>query len=91
MILSERNLEIRNDVTKEKIITINVTLMYEALRYMKMKKLDNYIIDKTNHVRLRKNLNLPLELVGANGRSITDAFDKKNSNSKVKWKSKFRA
>ena len=39
MISSERNLEIRNDQTKNVQITKNETLMDEVLRYVKMKGL----------------------------------------------------
>ena len=40
-------------------------------------------------MRLHKKLYLPLELVGATGRSRTETFDMRNSESQLKWKFKF--
>ena len=37
-------------------------------------------------MRLHKKLCLPLELEGSPGRSRTDTFDTKNSQSQLKWK-----
>ena len=54
MMLSERNFEIRNDATKGKIITRNSTLMDKTLKCLKIKKLENKIINQINHVMLRK-------------------------------------
>ena len=63
--------------------------MDDALRSVKMTGLKKEIVDQINHIRLHKILCLPLELVGAAGRPITDAFDLKNNLSQLKWKFKF--
>ena len=59
------------------------------LQNAKSKGLKNEIVDQINHVGLNKKLHLSLELVGAIGRSRTDAFDKKDSKSQLKWKFEF--
>ena len=50
----------------------------QGIEACKKQRVENEIVDQINHVRLSKKLYLPLELVGATGRSRTDSFDKKD-------------
>ena len=63
--------------------------MEEAVRHVKTKGLNKETIDQTNHVRLNKKVLLPMELVGATERLRTEAFDKINSASQMRWKFEF--
>ena len=63
--------------------------MHEAVMHAKMNGLSEECVDQINQVRLHEKLLLPIELVGASGKLRTEAFDKINKASQIRWKFEF--
>ena len=63
--------------------------MYYIEKYTKENNLDDAIFDQINHIRLYKKLIIPAKLVRARGRERTNAYNKLEEKSILKWNINF--
>ena len=70
-------------------ISVNLTIMDYAKKYVYEQKLKNNILTPINQMRIWKGVYLPCELVGVNGREMTKVFCEVNGKSSIEWKFQF--
>ena len=70
------------DESKKQNVTINKTVMEHAIEHVRTTNQNNKTLQQINFVRMKKQVCLPIELVGANGKRPTEWYI--NTESKVK-------
>ena len=83
-ILNSRQIQLVNKFNEVKITT-NKTIMQLVVEYIQQNKLKLEIFDQINYVRLYKKVILPVELIGSNGRIVTEYFKEIENKSMLKW------
>jgi len=83
-VFSSREIRLHNE--KNKLIMTNKTLMEYAVQYISSMGRKEEELYQINFVRLKKQVYLPFELVGKNGRSPTTPYYNLEEISQVLWK-----
>ena len=87
--MNDQNLEVVNLISEIPFLIENKMIIEYAEQYIKEKNMDNTIFNQINHIRLYKEMIIPVELVRVRGRDRTKAYNKLEAKSILKQKVNF--
>ena len=83
-IFYEKNIILAKE-EKKPIVSRNKTIMVYAIDYVQEKALPKIVLKQINFVQMKKEVYLLYELIGANGRTVTEVYYDIQMKSQIRW------